>query len=259
MERNAATPRKRILFILFIALCAAVLALSVYMLLSESLEYAEGEQVYEDLTKDFVAPPKATEENNTPDTESEYTWPTVDFDALSAVNPDIVAWIFCEDTTINYPVVQGTDNYYYLKRLFDRSYNSAGCLFVDSRNAPGFTDSNTVIYGHHMKNKSMFGALTAYKDQAYYDAHPRLLLLTPSGNYFVELFSGYVAKVSDKSWQLSFANVETFESWLQNTRDRSAFQSETTVSVEDRILTLSTCSYEFNNARFVLIGKLIPG
>ena len=118
--------------------------------------------------------------------------PQVDFDSLRAVNPEIVAWLSIDDTNIDYPVVQHSDNDYYLHHLFTGEWNSSGCLFMDCNNLADFSDLHTIIYGHHMDNGSMFQNLMGYKGQSFYDEHPTAQLFTPGGTYTVEFFAGYV-------------------------------------------------------------------
>lgn len=102
----------------------------------------------------------------------------------------------------------------------------------------------------------MFSGLTGYKKQKYYDTHPSALLLTPDQNFEIEIFAGYVASVQEKAWVVAFPSDPGFTEWLDKTRERSCFTSEITPAVTEQILTLSTCSCEFNNARFVLLGVL---
>ncbi len=243
------------LLVILVLLSVALFGFSIYKLTSLGAEYQEGEEVYDAIAQYVEIPdPKAPPP---PEQKTEETsWPEVDFAALRAVNPEVVAWLICEGTQLNYPLVQGNDNAYYLKHLFDGTWNSAGCLFVDCGNTPGFLDQNTVVYGHNMKNKSMFSILTEYKSQEFYDAHPRMLLLTPDQNFRIELFAGYVAGTGDNAWQLSFASKSEFGDWIEATREKSLFQSNVEVEVSDRLITLSTCSYEFDDARYILIGKL---
>ena len=154
--------------------------------------------------------------------------------------------------------MQGRDNQYYLKHLFSGEWNGSGCIFLDSRNRLDFSDRHSIIYGHHMKNGTMFSGLTEYKKQEYYNKHPIALLLTPDKNYEIEIFGGYVSSVQDKAWEVAFPSDSDFTEWLDKARERSCFTSEITPAVTDQILTFSTCSYEFNNARFVLLGVLRP-
>ncbi len=149
--------------------------------LIDHAEYAHGTESYEEVAEQYVSEAtdaEETEQNSieVPElTEPEETTPiTVDFEALRKENGDVVGWLYCEDTPINYPIVQSEDNDYYLRRLLDSTWNIAGTIFMDYRNAPDFSDWNTIIYGHNMNNDSMFGTLQDYKKQAYYEEHPVL-------------------------------------------------------------------------------------
>lgn len=179
----------------------------------------------------------------------------VDFEALRQENPDIIAWIYCPDTPINYPVVQAEDNSYYLRRLVDGTWNSSGTLFLDYRNADDFSDVNSVIYGHNMQNDSMFGTLLRYTEQEYYEQHPVICLLTPEKDYQVELFAGFTTPSDSAIYDLSAINEKTADEVLCLI-ETSTFTAEMNVKSEDRILTLSTCSYEYSNARYVVMGVL---
>jgi len=183
--------------------------------------------------------------------------PEVNFTALREVNPDIVAWLYLEGTPLNLPVVQGTDNHFYLNHLFDGTRNAAGTLFVDYENSPHFRDSNTIIYGHNMRDGSMFGTLIKYSSQEFFEQNPTMLLLTPTANYKLELFAGYTTNTLANSWQKQFENSTEFEEWVAGRISRSDFVSSITPSFTDRLVTLSTCSYAFNNARYVLVGRLV--
>lgn len=180
----------------------------------------------------------------------------VDFDALYAENQDVIAWLYCPDTPINYPVVQAADNDYYLRRLLDGSRNIAGTLFLDYRNTSDLSDWNCVIYGHNMNNGSMFGSLADYQSQSYFEAHPEIFLLTPEQNYVVELIAGYTTP-ANAALYTAFSPTESekarfVESWLS----ASDFVSETVPAAEDHFITFSTCSHAYDNARYVLTGIL---
>ena len=108
-----------------------------------------------------------------------------------------------------------------------------------------------------MDNGSMFQNLMGYKDQSFYDGHPTAQLFMPGGTYTVEFFAGYVTSVDGDAWQLDFASDAEFGAWIENEKEKSLFGSPVTLTAADRIVTLSTCSYEFYNARFVLLGRLI--
>ena len=152
--------------------------------------------------------------------------------------------------------MQGEDNSYYLKHLFDKNYSSSGCIFLDCNNSLDFSDCNNVIYGHHMKNGTMFSSLTEYKNQEYYDAHSQAMLVTPTRNYIINIFAGYVASANDNAWQNSFGSDEEFIEWIADIQEHSCFASDVKPASADKIITFSTCSYEFDNARFVLYGVM---
>jgi len=236
-------------------------------------EYRAGEKAYEELAR-YVQPASRAEPiiptqpreptlpspaETTPQTSpqaDDTLWPTVDFSALQDLNPDIVAWICLEGTGINYPVVQGTDNEQYLYTMADGTANRAGSIFMDYRNSKDLSGRHTVLYGHHMQNGTMFKQITEYKDQAFYDAHPYCLIMTPEGSYKLEFFAGYTTNLNSNAWKLEFGSDGEFEAWLEQAAARSTFQSNIRPTSEDRVITLSTCTYEYNDARYVLVGIL---
>ena len=124
--------------------------------------------------------PEDTPEEETDEPEAEPSgYLQIDFAGLQAVNPDVIAWIDIPGLSVSYPVVQGEDNSYYLHHLFTGEYNSSGSIFADCHNQPDFTDQNTIIYGHNMKNGSMFGTLSHYQDQVLWEENPYFYLYVP--------------------------------------------------------------------------------
>ena len=152
-------------------------------------------------------------------------------------------------------MVQGTDNDYYINHLFDGSWNRAGAIFLDYRNSADFSDPHSIVYGHHLINDTMFSALEGYKEQWFYDAHPTAQVITPEGVYTLHFFAGYVADTSTDAWRLDVSGEEMTQ-WLDAAIRRSWFRADRYPAPGDRIVTLSTCSYEFEDARFVLLGFL---
>lgn len=183
-------------------------------------------------------------------------WPEVDFERLREINPEIVGWLVLEGSEINYPVVQAEDNAKYLDYLFDGTKNKAGCPFLDVENAGDFSDWHSIIYAHNRKDGSMFGGLSKFKEQSYYDEHPRFLLITETARYVVEIFSGHVARSDSGAWKVVFQDEDEFDAWREVIKERSSIETEVVPGQGERILTLSTCSYEFDNARYVLHGVL---
>lgn len=177
----------------------------------------------------------------------------VDFNALKSKNTDIIGWIYSEGTPINYPIVQAKDNDYYLRRLIDGQYNQAGTIFMDYRNCSDFSDFNTIIYGHNMKNDTMFGTLTNYEKQEYYEQHKEMFLYTENTAIKIELFAGFTTASESEIYKYP-KTVATNEELIKTAIKNSTFKSNIIPSKEDKIITLSTCSYYFENARYVLLG-----
>lgn len=232
-----------------------IMLVSAWKIWSIMSEYKEGEDAYQKIEEFVTIPSQApsAEPEATADPESQF--PVVDFESLKQMNSDVVGWIYIPGTHVNYPVVQGSDNSYYLNRLFTKQWNSAGAIFVDYRNAADFTDWHTIIYGHQMNNRTMFNDLKLYEDQEFYDQQPVGYLITPDATYLLEFFSGYVSSVDTNAWDLNFTE-DSFASWLKDLQSRSEFTSQVQPQVGDRVVTLSTCSSAFANARFVLHAVL---
>ena len=182
---------------------------------------------------------------------------SMDFTELKQINADIIGWLYAEGVNIDYPVLRAEDNEYYLKRLYNGRGNSSGSLFADFNNKGDFSDRNTVIYGHHMANGTMFGSLGRYRYQSFYEAAPTMMLYTPEGDYLVELICGTVENGYDTFFSFDFESDEEFLRYVDSFRSRSTFQSDVEVEPGDRLISLCTCAYAFENARYVVIGKLV--
>ena len=179
---------------------------------------------------------------------------SVDFTALQQTNADIVGWLYSPGTAINYPVVQGSDNAYYLTHSFEMNDNKCGCLFVDAENTKDYEDRNTIIHGHHMKNGSMFASLLQYQKQSYYNQHPVIFLLTPGENYEIDLFAGFTTSAVSSVYQKNFTSDENFRQLYYECMRRTTFNTNVDVTESSRIITLSTCDYSYDDARYVVMG-----
>ena len=187
---------KRVLYWVLVLACLGGVLTGGYMTGSQLLAYRAAGQAYEELYG-YISSTAAEDASETQGTSSgsERVLPAgvrVDFDGLSEVNPQVVGWIFGPDTVISYPIVQGEDNSYYLHRLFTGESNGSGCIFLDAACAGDFSGDHSIIYGHHMKNGTMFASLGEYASQDYYESHPYFQLSTPQGDWRVDVFSAYV-------------------------------------------------------------------
>ena len=181
----------------------------------------------------------------------------VNHEELAGMNGDYRCWIYAPGTQIDYPVVQSDDNSHYLKRMFNGARNSAGTLFIDYRNLSDFQDPNTLIYGHHMRNDSMFGTLTDYADQEYYEGHPILLIMTVDEVFLLEIFVGYTTSDKDHCYDIAISDEEDMAAFIDEAVRKSDFASGVQVKTTDRLVTLSTCAYAFEDARYILIGRIV--
>ena len=182
----------------------------------------------------------------------------IDFDALRKTNSDIVGWIYYESTDMDYPVVQGKDNDYYLHIAFDDKWALAGTLFVDAITEDAFNQFNTIIYGHHMQDGSMFGDLKKLKKKEYCDKHPQMELITPDGKYHLMIWA-FLNQPSDS--QVYLTNIhdrKEKQAYIDFIESAADYTTDVEVSPEDRLVVLSTCAYEYQDARYMVIGKMVP-
>ena len=182
--------------------------------------------------------------------------PLMDFTGIKAENPDIIAWLTVPDTVIDYPVVQAKDNEAYLHTDAKKHANKNGALFLDYRVHADFSDFNSVIYGHHMKSGAMFQNLIKFKEQAFWDSHWFATLCTPEHTYILEFIAVAVIRPDSGLYRYAFASPSGRTAHLEEIRSAAKFYRDAGMTGDDRIVTLSTCSYEFNDARTVVIAKL---
>lgn len=186
----------------------------------------------------------------------------VDWKALKKVNPDVQGWLYQKGTVINYPVVQGTDNDTYLHTRFDKQWSGGGTLFVDYRMEKGFKGFNSIIYGHHMKDGSMFRSIRGYtKEEGYYDKHKTLELATPHGNYHLVVFSAFITKATDENtYKMTYDEAEK-QAYIDRAWEQSELpitRDSEDVTKDDRLVTLSTCAYDYEEARYIVMCKMVP-
>lgn len=165
-----------------------------------------------------------------------------DLNALREVNPDVVGWIWIPDTYINYPLMQGEDNEYYLNNTWNQNPSAYGSIYLESMNSPELTDFNTIIYGHNMNNGSMFATLQNYAGAYYRKQFPYVYIATDAGVYRYEIFSTYKASVDSITYQLSFNQQETREAFIQAALENAEYDIGIVPETTDRIITLSTCT-----------------
>lgn len=185
---------------------------------------------------------------------------SVDWNKLKSTNPDTIGWIYCEDTIIDYPIVKSKNNSEYLTRGFDGSFNYSGTLFADNTTVNPFNDFNTTIYGHHMRDGSMFAVLDNWLQQDYFDKHPYIYIYTPEQNYKIKvLYAAHVKATNENIYKLPIETPTEKEKFLSAVKSSAITGNKNEdLSTSSNYVTLSTCAYVYHDARTIVVGKIIP-
>lgn len=188
---------------------------------------------------------------------------TVNWDYLRSINPDVVAWIYIPGTVVNYPVAHTDNNETYLETNFNGDTNPAtrcGAIFLDASNSGTFSDTNNVLYGHHMNDGSMFACLSSQlTDNDEFNAHRTVYILTPTMNYKCTTFSLVLTNGWDMLVETNFKDAASRTAYIQNKEDRSVVVPAAGMpdpSTMSKLFTLSTCDYSETNGRAVLFAEL---
>lgn len=210
----------------------------------------ENKKIVEDISQN--AERSESIQENVGNFESKYKY-EINFEGLKSKNSDTVAWLKVENTNIEFPIVQTTNNSYYLTHNFNKEYNIAGWPFLDYKNKLDGTDKNLVIYGHNMLDDSMFGTLEKVLTPEWYESEENkyITLITESEYGIYEVFSVYKIQVENYYIKTKFSENE-FTSFIQTLKKRSVKYFEVEVSGNSTILTLSTCASNNNKQRIVL-------
>lgn len=221
-------------------------------------EYDGEDEIYseDDDDDDFEDADEEADEAAPPAPEKKTRPSRMNFEPIKKELPEVEAWIKLSGTKMDYPVMYGSDNEFYLNHLPNGKQSSSGSIFIDCRNSPDFSDPNTLIYGHRMKSGAMFGVLRYYSNQSYYDKHPVISIFTPDGDYDVELIAAYAFDQTVETPHFVFDDEEDFDNYIREARRRSPFKSGVEVSCGDRLVTLCTCEYTFEEGRLIVVGKL---
>ena len=216
---------KKIIIIIFIIICIIVLSIIGYLLLKDYLEYDSNNKDIEELV-DEVFIDNSTEEKS-----------KIDWQYLKSINEDIIAWIEIEGTQINYPILKDNGDLYYLKHNYLKKYNSNGSIFTLDKKP--FEDCETLLYGHNMRNKTMFSLLGNYLDKDFLFANQKINIYTPTYNYEGIIFSAYSIGIEKEKSNIANLN---YEERIEYYRNSSKIQINN-VNITDKIIKLSTCSY----------------
>lgn len=182
---------------------------------------------------------------------------------LQEQNSDIVGWIEVEGTNINYPVLQGEDNSYYMNHNYKKEENTYGSIFLDKDYDWSIPSSNLLLYGHNLQNGELFHDILNYKDKSYYEEHPVIRFTTEKADSEFEIISAFYSRVYYKSetnvfryyYFINADNEEEYNEFIENAKESSIYDTGKTAEYGDQLITLSTCSYHTEDGRFAVVAR----
>jgi sortase B len=272
--------KKKLRTLLLIVL-AGVFSVSAFMLVRELLDYREGQETYSEAEQlagipDFTAAPAASASADASAAGSSsgaaaggssgaapaYVDPyaeqlrKMDFSALQKLNSDVLGWILIPGSVISYPVLQTSNNTYYLTHTWKKASSAVGAIFLESRNKSDFSNFNTVVYGHNMNNGSMFGSLKKYKSKSWWRAHPIVYITDRAGSRAYQIFAAYEVSTAGTTYQIGFPAAKDRQAFLDYCVGQSVIQTGVTPTIYDKIVTLSTCTGHGHATRWVIQARL---
>lgn len=244
-----------------VMLCAlCVFIYSSFQLTNNYLDYEDGKDDYKDLNEMFKVPDISGEEETKVDSNgniilsnnnegAKWVW---NYDSMLAINPDSKGWI-SQGNMVSYPILQGTDNDYYLSHTAYYSENKNGSVFIDYRNKDGLESRNCIIYGHDMLNGSMFGSLIKYTSKDYYDQNPTFDVYVGYKHYKYYVFAAYETDAIGDTYTYDFPTDEDFQKYVDTAWARRLYPTSVQgIALTDHIITLSTCTRHDDNKRFIV-------
>lgn len=260
---------KKWIIYLFFIIFLCVFTFSAYKIVKWIIDGVKTKELTNDINKETeiieTSGSSAINVNPPEDKKSDY-WEfikqdfiSVDFNNLKERNSDTIGWIHVNNTNINYPIVQTDNNELYLDHAFDRSYNDSGWIFMDYRNDSSMNDTNTVIYGHSMKNKTMFGSLLSARNSSWYTNKDNWIikLSTPTENTIWQIFSIYAIAEEGYYITTNFGSDTDIQNFFNTLESRSKYDFNVELIPSDKIITLSTCNTSSGDERLVVHAKLI--
>ena len=254
---------KKPVYYVILALLVGVFLFAAYKVGSYYLEKYRSDKVISEANRFVTLPGDSDNNDPTQDPSGDPECPTVQFDELLKTNGDVIAWIYGANTHINYPVVQGSDNDYYLRHLLDGTWNDNGSIFMDCANSADFSDQNSLIYGHNMHDGSMFGQLVRYRDEDFYKAHPTFTFDTLyEGGTWQVVAAVDTALGADALPYYTFFDADTKLDWQHRVRaitEKALYDTGVMPEYGAQLLTLSTCgdTRPDTDARFALLAVRI--
>lgn len=248
MESKKKFKTSDIVVIVILAICIVVAGIALYMYYSIENDYEKSDELYRNTANEF------TVRNGDPNAPW-YEMLAVNMDGLKAKNNEIIGWLFFENEDISYPILRSEDNEKYFRTAYDGTQSGAGSIFMESKNAGDFNDLHTIIYGHNMKNLSMFGRLKNYKeDDSYYDSHKFFQIITPNKKYRCEVVAYKDADAEGSFYTIYKPEGKDFKKFVEDEILKgSLISTNPDIKDDSRIVSLSTCTAS-DEKRFVVSG-----
>ncbi len=236
---------------------ASMIAITQYRYWVSQKKYKDAADSFTKKNEEFIPDISDDKDGNIP--KKNIAPIVVDFDALQAVNSDIIGWIYCEGTPINYPLLQGATNDTYIHTLYTGEYDFAGSIFEEMMNRRGFVDNNTILYGHNMKDGSMLACLGNWQMQSYFDEHPNMWILTPTQDYKLVLFSAYITDARNSDVYAIYQSPGSdLYYYIDRALANSYVYSNAELDYDGKFVLLSTCTNAEGYERSVVHGMLVP-
>lgn len=225
---------KRMINNTLLIICIFIFCISTWKLYGYYRSYKKAKDTYSKIAKENVKISKNERK--------------IDFKKLKSQNQDIAGWIYIRGTTIDYPIVQGKDNEEYLHQDFNKKKSSSGTIFLDNNCKKDFTSDNNIIYGHHMKNGTMFAQLLKFREKSFLKKHNEIMIFTPDRTIHLKVISAYAQKAQNKI-PVTFANDKQKKAYIKKIESMSEQTIKTSRINDSHIYTFVTCSYEGEDNR----------
>lgn len=225
---------KRMINNILLIICIFIFCISTWKLYGYYRSYKKAKDTYSKIAKENVKISKNERK--------------IDFKKLKSQNQDIAGWIYIRGTTIDYPIVQGKDNEEYLHQDFNKKKSSSGTIFLDNNCKKDFTSDNNIIYGHHMKNGTMFAQLLKFREKSFLKKHNEIMIFTPDRTIHLKVISAYAQKAQNKI-PITFANDKQKKAYIKKIESMSEQTIKTSRINDSHIYTFVTCSYEGEDNR----------
>lgn len=225
---------KRMINNILLIICIFIFCISTWKLYGYYRSYKKAKDTYSKIAKENVKISKNERK--------------IDFKKLKSQNQDIAGWIYIRGTTIDYPIVQGKDNEEYLHQDFNKKKSSSGTIFLDNNCKKDFTSDNNIIYGHHMKNWTMFAQLLKFREKSFLKKHNEIMIFTPDRTIHLKVISAYAQKAQNKI-PVTFANDKQKKAHIKKIESMSEQTIKTSRINDSHIYTFVTCSYEGEDNR----------